>query len=349
MLRKMGFVAVIIGVLAVGTPAHGQGTGAFGVVIDANTKKATVFDTSTDTVVGSSAALGPVGTFGDCSIVGKFFFATGFDRLLHVGSLKSGAVVGKPIHVGALGEDTAVVKRGHRRFVVVAGSQATDVPISVVDASRRRQVAQHFTNGTDNDSLSAGPDGSVLTPSRIHGAVHRFTIKRSGKLSDTPNSLAVVGPVNLVVPPTGRTAIVLGQLPNEAVSFSLPLLLPTDSRTFTDEPNAGVFRPDGLRVYIKTSDHSANSHILAFNFDPSTGAFSTAGGFSTIAFTSNGTLQDFNYGEDQIGINASGTKLYVSAPNAVKVYDAATGLFLNNITSPNIVAPTGLCFAGTNS
>ena len=49
------------------------------------------------------------------------------------------------------------------------------------------------------------------------------------------------------------------------------------------------------------------------------------------------------FGMDQMAMHPSGTKLYVSQPGALNVYDASNGTLLTSITGPSIVQPTGVC------
>ena len=48
---------------------------------------------------------------------------------------------------------------------------------------------------------------------------------------------------------------------------------------------------------------------------------------------------------DQMALHPNGTKLYVSQPGALKVFNASTGARLTSLTASGIVAPTGVCFA----
>ena len=48
------------------------------------------------------------------------------------------------------------------------------------------------------------------------------------------------------------------------------------------------------------------------------------------------------FGMDQMEV--AGSKLYVSQPNALEIFDANTGAFLSSIVDPSIVLPTGVCF-----
>jgi uncharacterized protein (TIGR03437 family) len=78
--------------------------------------------------------------------------------------------------------------------------------------------------------------------------------------------------------------------------------------------------------------------VDVFSYTSATGALGASPLF-TIPILDTPTF----YGMDQIALHPSGTKLYVSQPGAVKVYNASTGAPITTITSASIVAPSGVC------
>jgi len=50
------------------------------------------------------------------------------------------------------------------------------------------------------------------------------------------------------------------------------------------------------------------------------------------------------FGMEQLAVHPDGSKVYVSQPGALNVYDVNDGSLLNSITHPSIVQPTGVCF-----
>jgi hypothetical protein len=351
MLRR-GIVALFaLAFVIAGAPSFASGT-PLGMVVDAS-GVATTFNTSTDTVIGSTAAR-PGAAAGSCSIVGNTGLFTNFNNELNLVQLDTGALIGAAVPISTEGEDTTIIRKHKRKFVVVSDGSDPNVPLSVLAVTKGKNAKTHLNEvstfsqtSTDHDSVQRAPDNSLLTTSFSNNLVYRLKLHASGTLTDTGATLAVGAPVNLLAPKTGKTAIVLGQAPNEIETFAVPSMLPITAISTTDAPTSGVVRSDGLRVYVRTSDGAGNSTILAFAYDPNTGALAAAGGFTPPTFTSNGAVTDFNFGMEQLALNPSGTKLYVSAANAIKVYDAGSGTFLHDITDANIVAPTGLCVQGS--
>ena len=94
--------------------------------------------------------------------------------------------------------------------------------------------------------------------------------------------------------------------------------------------------PAGDRVYARDSDF-----VDVFPYNSATGVLGTAPLFS-IPISGASTF----YGVDQMAISADGTELYVSQPNALDVYNAATGALVATITAPDIVSPTGVAVSG---
>jgi DNA-binding beta-propeller fold protein YncE len=99
---------------------------------------------------------------------------------------------------------------------------------------------------------------------------------------------------------------------------------------------SGLVNPAGDRVYVRSN----GGDIDVFDYNSTTGALGAAPLFS-IPIADTPTF----FGMDQMAITPDGTKLYVSQPSALVVYDASTGDLLTSIEHADIVTPTGVCFA----
>jgi hypothetical protein len=135
---------------------------------------------------------------------------------------------------------------------------------------------------------------------------------------------------------------VLNRSPFEIQSFTIPGLAPVDTRpTSVGRPISGVFNPPGTLFYLRNGPAAPNA-VDVFTFNPTTAALGAAPSFS-IPLAGTGDGNNTFFGMEQMALNPAGTKLYVSVPGAVEIYNATTGAFITSITSPNIVGPTGVC------
>jgi hypothetical protein len=124
-------------------------------------------------------------------------------------------------------------------------------------------------------------------------------------------------------------------------SFTVPTLTAVDTRTLSAATGqTPVFSPTGDRVFVR----SAGGTIDVFAFNPATGSLGSAP-LLTIPINPfpDPDLGVFShFGQDLLAIHPNGSKLYVSEPNAVRVFDANSGALLTSITGPNINLPQGL-------
>ena len=138
-------VAVLLLVAVVkSTPAQ-----TLGMVADTATNKVIVFDTDTDTVLGSVPLGG--GLIGDCSVTSDqtLGFVTDLVSRIWVIDLAASppvlAAAPNPIMISNPGEDTALTHDD--RFLVVCDGFGTH-PVSVIDVATRTEV-ETFSLGTD--------------------------------------------------------------------------------------------------------------------------------------------------------------------------------------------------------
>jgi hypothetical protein len=116
------------------------------------------------------------------------------------------------------------------------------------------------------------------------------------------------------------------------VSFTIPGLSAVDTRhPSLGTAISGAIHPSGNRVFVR------GGSVDVFDFDPATGALGSSPALTfSVAFT-----PGFS-GMDQIALHPDGSRLFVSEPGVVNVYDPSTGSLLASITDPNIVQPTGI-------
>lgn len=320
--------------------------GPLGMVANSATYSVTVFDTATDTVLGSVSipitdAIDIV-AIGDVAIVGNLGFVTNFrsevwviDLTTSPPSLASGA---NPIPISNKGEDISV-SPDQKFLVVVDGGNPQ--PISVIDIALRSEIIT-FSLGDDHNSVDVCSDGSVLVTSSLTGNVHRLTIDGAGNLTDTGDVLFSGGsdvtefpggPNNVFCAPDGNSGIVIRRAAGEILSFTIPGLTLVNIRSLSGNFGiSGFVNRAGDRLYARS-----NGAVDVFDYNSATAAIGLVPLFSIPIFDAL-----TYYGMDQMVISPDGSKLYVSQPSALNVYDAHTLVLLTAITAPEISAPTGV-------
>ena len=316
------------------------------MVADNAGDRVVVFDTANDAVVGS-VTIGS-GSVGDCSVSGRrgLGYVTAHDGFVWVIDLSSSTPVlaagTNPIPISNQGWDTALTP--DERFLVVCSGGVPEGPVSVVDLATRTEV-DSFDPGHGCTSVDVCSDGSVLIGlSDIMNnvrIVRRLTIDASGTLTDTGVTWSADDPQNLTCASGGATAVVLG-FGGEARSFTVPNLVQVDSVTSSLlVPVDAQISADGQRLFTRfTNGVGGTSTLNAHAYNPVSGAIGESPVFEVPLPGIGGDL-----GWDRLVLHPAGTKLYVSEPGAVAVYDANSGAFLHALTDQDIVDPTGLCVA----
>ena len=303
-----------------------------GIVRDAS-GVASIFDTDPAAVRGE-LVLGLGGTPGDCTISpdGRRGYVTDFNYQLWVVDLTSVppqlAPGINPIVISNPGEDVAATADG--RFLVICDG-GTFTPVSVVDTQSRSEVDTLSLGGSCN-SVDVCSTGSVLVTSHA-GTVRRLIIDAAGQLSDTGESLSVPnGAQNVVCSPDGAAGVAVGAA-RSIRSFRIPGLIPVSDRVISQNGRSGAMALDGTRFYVR----SFNT-IDAFDFDSVSGELGAAPVFSV------GTGGSFPYfGIDQLAVDLSGTRLYVTEPHRLAVFDSVTGTSLPPLLVPDLAESGGIC------
>lgn len=312
-------------------------TVALGLIVDDALSAVTIFDISTDTILGTVAlGTGAYNAFGDCSIApdGTLGFVTSFNAEVWVIDLATGSLAAgtNPIPISNQGEDTVISADG--KYLLVSDGGAPQ-PISIIDIATRTEVTT-LTVAPDHNSVEALANGSVLVTSSLTGDVYRLTLDGAGNLVDTGEVLYSGGePNNVVAAPDGNSGVVVTRAADQIKSFTIPGLSPVDVRDLSSFMGLSVvINQSGDHVYTRDN----GGFVDAFTYNSATAAFGAAPLFS---IPISGTSE--YYGMDQMAITTDGTKLYVSQPGAVNVYNAHTGSLLRELTDVSIVAPKGIC------
>ncbi len=305
-----------------------------GIVANSATRTVTVFDTASDTVLGSVSIPG-IPTIGDVAIVGELGFVTDFksqvwviDLAMSPPGLASGT---NPIPISNFGEDISISP--DQKFLLVVDGGASQ-PISVIDIDSRTEI-NTFSYGFDHNSVDVCKDGSVLVTSISTGNVHRLTIDGAGNLTDTCEVLYSGGqPNNVFCSPKSGSGIVIRRGPGDIRSFTIPGLTLVDTRSLSGSFGiCGLINPAGDRVYARSN----GGYVDVFEYNSATGEIG-ATPLISIPILNTQTY----YGMDQMALSPDGKKLYVSQTQALNVYDANTGVLLTAITDLNIYGPTGI-------
>jgi hypothetical protein len=320
---------------------------SIGMVVDDNNAAVTVFDAATDTVIGT-VPIGP-GVHGDCAITmdGSLGFATDFNGGVWVIDLTttppSLAAGTNPIAISNFGEDLSLSPDG--KFLVVVDGGAVQ-PISVIDIAARTEI-HTFSLGADHNAVEVCDDGSVLVSSNNTGRVHRLSLNGAGTLTDTgellfsPDHGFVVRPNNVFCAPNSTSGLAVRGAPAEIWSFTMPGLGLVDIRPLPGRLDgiSGLVHPAGGRVYVR-SNGNADGAVDVFTYNSATGAL----GDNPLLSIPIANTPPF-FGMEQLALMPDGTKLYVTQPRAVNVYNASNGTLLRTMTASDIVQPTGICVA----
>jgi hypothetical protein len=333
-------LTAVAGIVAVGViPATAQ---TIGMVADRD-GAVIVFDADADIVMGSITL--PTGgrTVGDCAMTADqtLGFVTDFQFRIWVIDLTASppalASGTNPINISNNGEDLTIT---FDQKYLLACDGGNIQPISVVDIATRTEI-NTFSLADDCNSIEVCAGGSVLVTSEDNGTVQRLTVDASGNLTDTGELLSTgfgfsTGPNNVFGAPNGRSGIVVLRS-GRIWSFTIPGLGLVDDRALsgTGIGLSGLADPVGARLFVRSS----GGWVDAFGYDCSSAALSAAPLWS-IEVSTGPTF----FGMDQMAQHPNGTKLYVSQPGALNVYDASTGALLNAITHPSIQEPTGVSF-----
>ncbi|SFM51943.1 hypothetical protein [Nitrosomonas communis] len=318
----------------------------------------TVFDTDTDKVLGTVAIPRVNLVIGDVLITSdqtRGFVTNNNSEIFVIDLTKSHPVLAEgtnPIPISTHGQDLSISPDG--KFLLVVGGNPRE-PISVIDINAQAEI-NTFTVSDDADlnSLDVCSDGSVLVASFNTGNLYRLTLDGAGSLTNTGEVLSIrssgsngFSPANVYCASGGRSGVVIGFYPGEILSFTIPGLTLVDKHALTGGLGgiSAEINTAWNRIFTMSTLEGGGIGVLeAFDYDPTKAELGAMPLFGS-AIHDNGPL--FFFGVDQMVLHPHGTKLYISQPNAINIYDTSSGKLLNTITDPNIVTPRGIAIAPT--
>ena len=312
---------------------------ALGMVVDPTTSSVIVFNADADAVLATFPV--PIGG-ADCSITPDqaFGFVTNFSSVVTVIDLNALALL-PGIPISNFGIDTSITPAGD--CLVVCDGSITQ-PVSAIDVGSMTEVStlalpSHCT------SVDVWSDGTtVLATSIFPKLLHRLTIGPGPTctLTDTGDAITTGGfPENVTcAPDSGSLVAILGS--KEIRSFTTPPLAGPVSTVGLTGRGSGMsvaFNPSGTVIYAR----SERGSVDAFTYSPATGTIGPSiGGAFPLAIADTVCCP---FGVDHMALHPNGSKLYVSQPGSLDVFDATTGALLTSITDPAIVSPTGVCLS----
>ncbi len=312
----------------------GQAMGqTLGMVADNSTNTVTVFDADADVVLGSIPV--PAGSvIGDCSITPDqaFGFVTNFNGVITPIDLQA-LVPLAGIPISNPGEDTSITADGNC-MVVCDGAVLS--PVSSIDINLMMEV-DTLALGVNCNSMDVCSDGTVLITSVGTDVVRRLTIDSSCMLTDTGDTIGSgLDPNNVTCAPDSASLVTMLGITARINSFTTPPLAGVvDTQGLPGNGISSVINQAGNVVYAMTT-----TVVDAFSYNSVGNIGPSIGGSFPIATAWGGLIP---FGIETIALHPNGTKLYVSQPGSVDVFDANTGAFLHSITDPNIVQPLGVC------
>ena len=341
-VRLAGFcpVRVILGVMGFlgmgGTPVMAQD-----YVVANDTNAAVVINASTLFTL-ATIPLPPASNY-DVAVMPNqslaFVARTGsiwvIDLTQHPAALAAGInPIVNPLVTSSFVEDLALTADG--RFLVVSDGSVGS-PIAVINTATRT-VAGLYTFLPDHNSVEVCDDGSVLVTSFNARVIKRLTISAAGGLVDTGQSLAlpIGGPNNVTCARGGTTGVVVNRGAGDLRTFLVNGMTLVSTQVL---PGTGFginvsISSDGTKVFGRRHV----DFITAYNFN------STTGTIGAQLWSMNVGFRDTFFGVDQMALNPTGTRLFVSTANFVRALDTSTGAVIG---SESILNPTGIALRRT--
>ena len=217
-------------------------------------------------------------------------------------------------------EDVALTPDG--RFALSVDGSASNQDIVSYSA---RENAFVSTLPTSAQAIAISPRSRelVLTAEFFNDSVHRFVIHPNGTLENTGQSFPVGdGPINIIFNSTGEFAFVANN--NDNSISVLSTLIPYNvillgSVPSSEDPQSLAITRDGRHLFVL-----ADSNVDIYAFDPVAGSLTFERSFA------HGLDIEHYYGVDQIALDASETRLFISARGQVAAF-TTYGLLLGNI------------------
>lgn len=225
-------------------------------------------------------------------------------------------------------EDVQLTPDG--RFALAVDGSGVDQPI-VSYSLRHNAIVSALTTNAQAVAISPACNGLVLAAVTQSDSVRRFTLDRNGILFDTGQQFAAgARPNNILFNPTGEFAFVAGRTGEVSVlSTALPdNITLLETLTASGLQQSLAMTRDGRHLFVL-----AAAEVGIYSFDPVAGNLtperSFAHGLSIASF----------FGVEQIALDASETRLFISANGQVAVF-TTYGLPLGTVAGAS--GPGGL-------
>jgi DNA-binding beta-propeller fold protein YncE len=301
----------------------------FGVIADFSARRISIFDTDTLTLlqyIPLEADVIDVALTSDCrwAVVTSFNSKTIFQVDLSEFPAKL---------VGSATTDTFLedvqITPDDRFALSVDGSAANQNIVSY--SLEKNSFVSMLATSAQAVAISPICDGLVLTAVSDANSVRRFMINCCGELQDTRQQFpAGSNPINVNFSPNGNFAFVVDFTGNISV---LSTILPDDislisTITASSQPQSMAISRDGRHLFVLGS-----SNVDIFTFDPVSGSLALARSFA------HGLQIASFFGVDQIALDPSETRLFISATGEVVVF-TTFGTFLGTVA--DVSGPGGL-------
>lgn len=217
-------------------------------------------------------------------------------------------------------EDVALTPDG--RFALSVDGSASNQDI-VSYSARQNVFVSSLPTSAQAVAISPRSRELILTAEFFSDSVHRFVIHPNGTLENTGQSFPVGdGPINIIFNPTGEFAFVANN--NDNTISVLSTLIPYNvillgSVPSSEDPQSLAITRDSRHLFVL-----ADSNVDIYAFDPVAGSLTLERSFA------HGLDIEHYYGVDQIALDASETRLFISARGQVAAF-TTYGLPLGNI------------------
>ena len=292
-----------------------------GIVVDNANRRITLFNTNTQEVIQQlpiDADVLDVAINRNCT---RAFVSSFNSRTMYQIDLCSvpASVVGSALSQTLL-EDVALTPDGKYALSVDGSASNQDI---VSYSTRQNVFVSSLPTSAQAVAISPRSHELVLTAEYFNNSVHRFIIHHDGSLEDSGQSFpAGEGPINVIFSPNGEFAFVAANNDNRINVLST--LIPQNVILLGGAPSSSgpqslTITRDGRHVFALTA-----SNVDIYAFDPVAGSLTLERSFA------HGLTISSYYGVDQIALDASERKLFISAFGQVAAF-TTYGLSLGNV------------------
>jgi 6-phosphogluconolactonase (cycloisomerase 2 family) len=282
----------------------------FGIIADNSSGRVSIFDVKTLEAlqhIPLKADVIDVAITRDCSraVVSSFVSKTMFQIDL---CEKYAKVIGKATTDTFL-EDVALTSDDRFALSVDGSGKNQDI---VSYSLKKNAFVSKIPANAQAVAVSPKGNGLVLTVVDQSDTVHRFTIDRNGSLTDTGQEFPAGGqPINVIFSRGGNFAFVAGFSPGgvSLLSTILPDQITLISTDVTQSSQSMALSRDNRHLFLLGADN-----VYIYAFDPVAGHLTLERSFE------HGLEIQSYYGVDQIALDASGTRLFISATGEVAVF-----------------------------